>query len=82
MSKRSGLGKWFRLRYWIQMLRNSWRLLLSERVPFKEKLLFLVPAVLYWVLPDVLPYLPIDDAAVTLLLANWFVSRANRKYLQ
>ncbi|GIO84320.1 hypothetical protein J25TS5_12520 [Paenibacillus faecis] len=34
---------------------------------------------MYWVLPDVLPFIPIDDIAVTMLLMNWFVDRAERK---
>ena len=40
------------------------------------------PAVLYWVLPDVLPYLPFDDIAVTVILANWFMNRIEKKYPQ
>lgn len=72
--------KWFRIRQWTGMVRKAGRLLLSERVPLGEKLLFLVPAGLYWALPDVLPFLPVDDAAVTLLLMGWFVNRWERKY--
>ncbi|UUZ80042.1 hypothetical protein LJK88_34355 [Paenibacillus sp. P26] len=55
-------------------------LLRSPRVPMYEKLLFAVPAIIYWVMPDVLPWVPIDDMAVTLLLMNWFTARAERKY--
>ncbi|MNO02584.1 hypothetical protein D3C81_2230400 [compost metagenome] len=51
----------------------------SSRIPLIDKLLLVVPAILYWVLPDVLPFIPIDDMAVTMLLMNWFVSRAERK---
>ena len=47
---------------------------------FRDKLLFLVPVALYWVLPDFMPFLPIDDIGVTMLLMNWFVSRVERKY--
>ncbi len=46
----------------------------------RDKLLFLVPVVLYWVLPDFMPLLPIDDIGFTMLLMNWFVSRVERKY--
>ena len=49
-------------------------------VSLGDKLLFLVPVVLYWVLPDFMPLLPIDDIGVTMLLMNWFVSRVERKY--
>jgi uncharacterized membrane protein YkvA (DUF1232 family) len=57
-----------------------WRLLRAPYIPFREKLLFIVPVVLYWVMPDFLSFLPVDDAAVTLLLANWFVRRIEKKY--
>jgi uncharacterized membrane protein YkvA (DUF1232 family) len=60
---------------------STFRLLRSPRVPLGEKLLFAVPVALYWIIPDVLPLLPIDDLAVTLLLAEWFTSRLERKYL-
>lgn len=44
--------------------------------------MFLVPVILYWVLPDLMPLLPIDDIGFTMLLMNWFVSRVERKYPQ
>jgi hypothetical protein len=56
------------------------RFIASARIPLSEKLLFAIPVLLYWVLPDVMPFLPIDDIGVTLLLMNWFVTRAERKY--
>lgn len=41
---------------------------------------FLVPVGLYWVLPDVMPFVPIDDIGVTLIVMGWFVARMERKY--
>nr|WP_238392326.1 MULTISPECIES: hypothetical protein [Paenibacillus] len=49
-------------------------------IPLREKAFLLVPAALYWVLPDVLPYVPLDDIAVTLFLSNWFLHRIENKY--
>lgn len=75
--------KWRRfwsLRYWSHIFRRTWPLLGSRKVPWFDKLLLTVPALAYWVLPDVMPMIPIDDMAVTMLLMNWFVTRAERKY--
>jgi uncharacterized membrane protein YkvA (DUF1232 family) len=44
------------------------------------KLIFVIPALLYWILPDVMPFMPIDDIAVTMLLMNWFSSRLEGRY--
>ncbi|WP_258525407.1 hypothetical protein [Paenibacillus sp. YN15] len=77
MVKTVGMGKLRRI--WTTVPR-VWRLLSSSRVPLKEKLLFVVPAAVYWVVPDVLPLVPLDDIAVTLLLAGWFASRMEKKY--
>ncbi|KOY13245.1 hypothetical protein [Paenibacillus xylanivorans] len=75
--------KWRRLlsfKRWTQVFKRLPRLLRAPQIPLGEKLLFIIPALLYWVLPDVMPFMPIDDIGVTLLLMNWFVSRAERKY--
>ncbi|MEF2965575.1 hypothetical protein V3851_06995 [Paenibacillus sp. M1] len=72
-------SKIWSLRRWGYVFRRVPRLLRSSRVPITDKLLLVVPALLYWVLPDVLPFVPIDDMAVTMLLMNWFVERAERK---
>ncbi|MEI7024905.1 hypothetical protein [Paenibacillus sp. y28] len=69
------------LRHWRHVFIRVFKLLGSSNVPFWEKLLFVVPVMLYWVLPDVLPYLPVDDIAVTMFLANWFSQRLENKYL-
>ncbi|MED4603219.1 hypothetical protein P9314_21585 [Paenibacillus validus] len=68
------------LRHWGHVFRRIWPLLRSPRVPLGEKLLFVVPALIYWIMPDLLNFIPIDDVTVTLLLMNWFTDRAERKY--
>ncbi|MGG1617113.1 hypothetical protein ACIFQM_14740 [Paenibacillus sp. NRS-1782] len=68
------------LRQWSYVFRRMPRFITSSKIPLGEKLLFAVPVLLYWVLPDVMPFMPIDDIGVTLLLMNWFVTRAERKY--
>jgi len=57
-----------------------WNILRSERVSFGDKLLFIVPVGLYWILPDFMPFMPIDDAAFTALAATWFASSMEKKY--
>lgn len=74
------MQKLWSLKRWSHIFRRLPRLITSSKVPLPEKLLFLVPAGLYWVLPDVMPFMPVDDIAVTMLLMNWFVTRAERKY--
>ncbi|TDF95807.1 hypothetical protein [Paenibacillus piri] len=76
---------WKRLisfRYWGHVFRRIGPLLLSDKVPLWEKLMFAVPAVVYCVIPDVMPFIPVDDIAVTLFLMNFFTQRAERKYLK
>ncbi|MBD2867528.1 hypothetical protein [Paenibacillus arenilitoris] len=76
------MRKLLSLRHWQKTFARIYRLLRSSEVSLGDKLLFAVPALLYWVLPDVLPlpFLPIDDIAVTMLLAEWFARRTERKY--
>ncbi|MFB5760455.1 hypothetical protein [Paenibacillus medicaginis] len=77
--------KFWSLRQWEHVLRRLPRLLASPQVPLGDKLLFLVPALLYWVLPDIIipiPFMPLDDIGVAMLLMNWFVTRTERKYPQ
>lgn len=70
------------LRRWKQTLVRVYRIIRSPRVPLADKLLFLVPVALYWVLPDVfpVPFLPIDDAAVTMIAAEVFLRYIERKH--
>ncbi|MBR2564387.1 MAG: hypothetical protein IKE29_07175 [Paenibacillus sp.] len=75
--------KWRKLlsfQRWAHVFKRLPRLLRAPQIPLGEKLLFVIPALLYWVLPDVMPFMPVDDIGVTLILMNWFVSRAERKY--
>ncbi|MNI89362.1 hypothetical protein D3C73_1467540 [compost metagenome] len=72
--------KWIKHRRWFTIIPRIWKLLKSSKVPLWEKLLFLIPAAVYWIAPDVMPFVPIDDIAVTILLAGWFSSRMERKY--
>lgn len=77
--------KWRRLlslQRWSHVFQRIWGYLASGEVAMGDKLLFLIPVILYWVLPDVIPFLPIDDIGVTMLLMNWFVGRIERKYPQ
>ncbi|ASA20626.1 hypothetical protein [Paenibacillus donghaensis] len=68
------------LKQWSGILRSTWRYVVSSQVAMADKLLFTIPVLLYWVLPDLMPLLPIDDIGVTMLLMGWFVSRMERKY--
>ncbi|MHA6529766.1 hypothetical protein [Paenibacillus sp. BAC0078] len=74
------LRKLLSLKMWSRLFRNSWQYVISPDVALTDKLLFTVPVLLYWVLPDFMPFLPIDDIGVTMLLTGWFVSRMDRKY--
>lgn len=74
------LKKMLSFRQWSHIFRHSWQYIISPSVALGDKLLFAVPVLLYWVLPDLLPFLPIDDIGVTMLLMGWFVSRMERKY--
>ncbi|PZE21000.1 hypothetical protein [Paenibacillus xerothermodurans] len=76
---------WKRLisfRYWGHVFRRIGPLLMSKKIPLREKLLFAIPALVYCIMPDVMPFMPIDDIALTMLLMNFFTTRAERKYLQ
>lgn len=75
--------KWRRLwsfRRWSHVFQRIFGYLVSPRVALGDKLLFLIPVALYWVLPDMMPFMPIDDIGFTMLLMNGFVSRVERKY--
>ncbi|MBD2846014.1 hypothetical protein IDH44_12485 [Paenibacillus sp. IB182496] len=74
------MRKLLSLRHWRNVFIRIYRLLRARDVALMDKLLFLVPVVLYWVLPDALPMMPLDDIGVTMLVAQWFASRMERKY--
>ncbi|MBW5445029.1 hypothetical protein GE107_02980 [Cohnella sp. CFH 77786] len=67
-------------RLWSRLPSRVWKILRSPQVSLGDKLLFIVPVALYWVLPDLMPFVPIDDAAVTALAAAWFARYMERKY--
>jgi len=74
------MKKWLSITHWSRVYRRIFRLLVSPDIPVGEKLLFLVPVLLYWVLPDLMPMMPFDDIAVTMLAADWISNRLDRKY--
>ncbi|MDU5143426.1 MAG: hypothetical protein E6230_14700 [Paenibacillus dendritiformis] len=59
----------------IRLFRAAPRLLLSPRVPLKEKGIFAGLVLLYWVMPDFVPFMPIDDILFTMILMPWFSKR-------
>jgi len=54
------------------------KLLLDPRVSRKKKLAFPLIIVAYWILPDILPFLPMDDLLFTVLMTYWFTRSAER----
>lgn len=68
------------LKHWKHVFHRVLRLLASPQIPLTEKLLFGIPVLLYWVLPDVMPFFPLDDIAVTMIVMKWFTERMERKY--
>ncbi|GLX69304.1 hypothetical protein [Paenibacillus glycanilyticus] len=74
------MRKWLSLRHWKNTFVRIYKLIIAREVAITDKLLFLVPVILYWVLPDAIPFMPVDDIAVTMLLAEWFARRMEKKY--
>ncbi|MUT66891.1 hypothetical protein [Paenibacillus sp. NEAU-GSW1] len=74
------MRKLLSLRHWRNTFVRIYRLLVSKEVLLRDKLFFIIPVILYWVLPDVLPYLPVDDIAVTMIAAEWFARIMEKKY--
>jgi uncharacterized membrane protein YkvA (DUF1232 family) len=74
------MRKLLSLRHWRFVFARIYRLLTAKEVRIMDKLLYLVPVLLYWVLPDVLPFLPIDDIAVTMIAAEFYTRYMERKY--
>lgn len=69
------LKKILSLKQWSHIFSSSLQYIRSPKVAMGDKLLFTIPVLLYWVLPDFMPFIPIDDIGVTMLLMGWFVSR-------
>lgn len=74
------MRKLLSLRHWRLVFVRIYRLLAAKEVRLVDKLLYLVPVLLYWVLPDVLPFLPVDDIAVTMIAAEFYTRYMERKY--
>lgn len=69
------------LRHWTNTFKQVFKLLLSGQVKWWEKALFLIPVILYWLIPsDLIPLLPVDDIGITMILAHWFAERISRRY--
>jgi uncharacterized membrane protein YkvA (DUF1232 family) len=66
---------------WRHLPSRVWRIIRSGQVSLWDKLLFIVPVALYWVLPDFMPFMPVDDAVVTALAASWFTHAMEKKYV-
>ncbi|BBI34879.1 hypothetical protein [Cohnella abietis] len=65
---------------WRHLPSRVWRILRMEHVTLRDKLIFIIPVALYWVLPDFMPFMPIDDIAFTALVATWYARVMERKY--
>jgi hypothetical protein len=76
----AGMLKLLSLRHWKNTFVFIYKLIMSKKVAVRDKLLFLIPVVVYWVIPDVMPFMPIDDIAFTMIIAEWFAVRMGRKY--
>ncbi|REE80247.1 hypothetical protein A8990_12196 [Paenibacillus taihuensis] len=74
------MRKLLSLRHWRAVFVRIFRLLAAKEVRLIDKLLYVVPVLLYWVLPDVMPFMPIDDIAVTMIAAEWYTRYMERKY--
>ncbi|QHT62119.1 hypothetical protein GXP70_20475 [Paenibacillus lycopersici] len=74
------MRKLWSLRHWRNVFVRIFRLLTAKEVRLLDKLLYVVPVLLYWVLPDVMPFVPIDDIAVTMIAAEFYTRYMERKY--
>ncbi|BBH19110.1 hypothetical protein Back11_04550 [Paenibacillus baekrokdamisoli] len=74
------MRKLLSLRHWRLVFVRIFRLLTAREVRLMDKLLYLIPVLLYWVLPDVMPFIPIDDIAVTMIAAELYTRYMERKY--
>lgn len=68
------------LKHWKHTFQLVFALLKSSEVSFRDKCVFIIPVVLYWICPDVLPFIPIDDIAFTMFVTEWFASSMAKKY--
>ncbi len=54
------------------------RLWLDPRVSRQKKIAFPLIVAAYWVLPDLMPFLPLDDVLFTAIMTYWFASSAGK----
>lgn len=74
------MRKLLSLRHWRHVFVRIYRLLTAKEVKLLDKLFYLVPVLVYWVMPDALPFLPVDDIAVTMIGAELYTRWMERKY--
>ncbi|MDK8182441.1 hypothetical protein [Paenibacillus sp. UMB4589-SE434] len=74
-SSRPPKRTWGRL--WF-LFRSAPALLGSRYVPFKLKFFFVGAVFLYWIMPDLMPFMPIDDIVFTMVLIPWFSKQAKK----
>lgn len=74
------MRKLWSLRHWKSTFSLIYKLIISPQVAWWEKLIFVVPVAVYWISPDLMPFLPIDDIAFTMIVAEAFASRMAKKY--
>lgn len=74
------MRKLLSLRHWKVTFALVFRLLKSRDVLLRDKLIFILPVLVYWIMPDALPFIPVDDIAVTMIIAEWFARRMGSKY--
>ncbi|WP_371825340.1 hypothetical protein [Paenibacillus soyae] len=74
------MRKLLSLRHWRNTFSLIYRILTAKHVRLVDKLLFIIPVLAYWIMPDVMPFIPVDDIAATMIIAEWFARRMARKY--
>ena len=74
------MRKLLSLRHWKNTFLLIYKLLTAKHVRLTDKLLFVIPVLIYWVVPDVMPFIPVDDVAFTMIIAEWFAGRMAKKY--
>ena len=55
------------------------RLWLDPRVSRNKKLALPLVVAAYWLLPDLMPFLPVDDLLFTVLMTYWFTRSADKE---
>lgn len=58
------------------------KLLLDPGVSRQKKIAFPLIVGVYWIMPDLLPFIPLDDLLVTALMTYWFTRSAEKDLSQ